>query len=347
MGLCVDAPDPPQADPRTFEILDKQVAMSKEALQFAKDSFALNDLRQQKLDGLQLDIGSNLLRDMKTNRERGDAAYDFYLQNGRPVQEKVLKEAMNYDSEENIAAARGRASADVAQAFGNVEQQQARTLSRFGVMPNANRLAAINSNLAIAKAAQQAGGMNNAEQGIRDRAVSMRTGAANMAAGFPNTAMQWGQAGQGAGQAAFGNNMAANSANMANNQFMMGGYGSAQQGMNGAANTVANLNSSQMQGWSAGQSAGASNMSGMGSLVGMGMSMFNMADGGKIEGPGTGVSDSIPAVNTDNGQPIRVSNGEFVVPADVVRAKGEEFFNKLIEKHHTPAAIQRRTRRVQ
>lgn len=47
---------------------------------------------------------------------------------------------------------------------------------------------------------------------------------------------------------------------------------------------------------------------------------------GAVAGPGTGTSDSINA---------RLSNGEFVIPADVVRAKGEEFFQKLLEKHHT------------
>lgn len=58
--------------------------------------------------------------------------------------------------------------------------------------------------------------------------------------------------------------------------------------------------------------------------------------GGMIDGPGTGTSDSIPAVI--NGQePIRVSDGEFIIPADVVKAKGEEFFNKLIEKYHRRA----------
>lgn len=52
----------------------------------------------------------------------------------------------------------------------------------------------------------------------------------------------------------------------------------------------------------------------------------NMQAGGPISGPGTGTSDSIQA---------RVSNGEFVIPADVVRAKGTEFFQKLLDSYHT------------
>lgn len=48
------------------------------------------------------------------------------------------------------------------------------------------------------------------------------------------------------------------------------------------------------------------------------------ADGGKVEGPGTGTSDSVP---------IRVSTGEYVVPANVVRMKGKEFFDSMLEKY--------------
>lgn len=64
-------------------------------------------------------------------------------------------------------------------------------------------------------------------------------------------------------------------------------------------------------------------------------SAFNRyADGGVIVGPGTGTSDSIAAVA--GGEPIAVSNGEYHVPAAVVQALGQDFFEKLIEDFHTP-----------
>ena len=51
--------------------------------------------------------------------------------------------------------------------------------------------------------------------------------------------------------------------------------------------------------------------------------MMNM--GGYIEGPGTGTSDSIPAMIYQNGGPVqeaRLSDGEFVMTADAVRGAG-------------------------
>lgn len=54
-------------------------------------------------------------------------------------------------------------------------------------------------------------------------------------------------------------------------------------------------------------------------------------EGGHIQGPGTGTSDSIPA---------KLSDGEYVIPADVVDKLGVEFFEKLRNQFHTPAAQQ-------
>ena len=47
--------------------------------------------------------------------------------------------------------------------------------------------------------------------------------------------------------------------------------------------------------------------------------------GGFIEGPGTGTSDSIPAMIYQNGGPVqeaRLSDGEFVMTAQAVRGLG-------------------------
>lgn len=57
--------------------------------------------------------------------------------------------------------------------------------------------------------------------------------------------------------------------------------------------------------------------------------------GRKLEGPGTGTSDSLPAI-IDGSRPAALSTGEYVIPADVVRAKGTEFFDKLIGKTGKP-----------
>jgi hypothetical protein len=76
-----------------------------------------------------------------------------------------------------------------------------------------------------------------------------------------------------------------------------------------------------------------------GGLPGATWSMGGVADGGQPpgmiqQGPsdGTGIDDQVHA---------KVSVGEYIVPADVVHAKGKEFFDKLLSRYHTPADQQR------
>lgn len=58
----------------------------------------------------------------------------------------------------------------------------------------------------------------------------------------------------------------------------------------------------------------------------------SMANGGEVSGPGTSVSDSIHA---------HLSDGEYVLSADTVKAIGVENLDALQEKYHTPAAVQK------
>ena len=58
-----------------------------------------------------------------------------------------------------------------------------------------------------------------------------------------------------------------------------------------------------------------------------------MRRGGMIRGPGTGTSDSIPGKNTSTGGNVKVSNGEYIIPAKIVAIKGKEFFDNLLRKY--------------
>jgi hypothetical protein len=62
--------------------------------------------------------------------------------------------------------------------------------------------------------------------------------------------------------------------------------------------------------------------------------------GGMLQGPGTGTSDSIPATNMATGGQVNLSNGEYIIPARVVAHKGREFFDNLVMKYNgrAPAA---------
>lgn len=66
--------------------------------------------------------------------------------------------------------------------------------------------------------------------------------------------------------------------------------------------------------------------------AGAGPSGPGLANGGEVDGAGTGVSDSIHAM---------LSDGEFVLSKDVVDAIGVHNLQALQDKYHTPAAVQK------
>jgi hypothetical protein len=105
-----------------------------------------------------------------------------------------------------------------------------------------------------------------------------------------------------------------------------------------------------MQGYNAQQQSKSDMFGGLGQIAGgfagssagsaAIMSMF--ADGGKakrlgrsgkVSGPGGPVDDKIPAM---------LSDGEYVLPADTVKAIGVKKLDKIVKKTHTPAAVQKR-----
>lgn len=64
------------------------------------------------------------------------------------------------------------------------------------------------------------------------------------------------------------------------------------------------------------------------SVVSFGKSLFGFAEGGHIRGPGTGTSDSIPAL-VDGTRPIAVSNNEFIQPEKAVQKYGLGFMEAV------------------
>jgi hypothetical protein len=344
--------------------LDAQVKAGDELMAFNKQVYAEGKERQVGVDALNTKVINQQMGIAQENADRSKDSYDFYTQHGRPVVQQSLDDAKNFDSAEEITAARGRATADVAQAQANSQAQNQRSLQRMGINPNSGKFLAMQQRLQQGNSAQLAGAANQAEDSRRIGAIQLRQSASNMAQGIPGQAAQAGALGVNAGSAA-GN---ANNQGATQNLALSGqALNSMAQGANvfgNAASGYSNLYGAASNSMNNLAQQGAQSQAGWGQLAGMGLSLFkpsgtggggagrsatdlgmddftNYADGGKVHGPGTGTSDSVQAVNGDTGQRINLSNGEFIVSADVVRKLGTAHFEKLQEKYHTPVNVGR------
>jgi hypothetical protein len=346
--MCSDAPTP---DPGLGEAARANAQTAKEGLDFYKSIYK-SDIapRMARDQQLREDLIGDMRSSMMQQKEFADKQNAYYESTFKPIEQKMAQEAMDYDSQANIQRRQGIAAAAVNQQYANAAGQQSRLLSRYGLNPNSSAFARENAKLTNAQALASAGAQTGAAFDTMDRGIALRAGAAGFGRNMPNTAAQYyGLQGAGAGQMA---NMSSQGiGNVAQGASVMGqGFNTNIQGNTAAGNLFAQDFQGRMQGYQAEQAATGALMGGLGTMAGMalggpmgaaaGKAMFGgKADGGPmhsgpghVRGPGGPVDDKIPAM---------LSDGEYVIPADVVKAKGVEFFEKLKSKYHTPAAVQR------
>lgn len=355
--------------------LDAQVKQSDDLLSFNKQQYEEGKTRQVGIDAINKQVVDQNLSLSGKAGQRADESYDFYKTNGRPLVDQTLKDSQGFDSQGNIDAARGRATADTQQGFDNSEAQSQRALTRMGVNPSSGRFLALQQRMQADKSAALAGAGTNAEEGRRYQAIGLRQQASNLASGMPAQSLAQGaqssgtaNSAAGAANLSAGQNSALTQQAMSGMQAGAGIYGNAASGyagLYGSANSaLARINEQSarsQQGWgnlagtafsalnnsqspynqpvSYGNSYNDAAVSGGAALTANGVAGF--ADGGKVSGPGTGTSDSVPAVNKDTGGRVQLSNGEFVISSDVVRKLGTKYFEQLQAKHHTPVNLGR------
>lgn len=348
-GKGGSAPDPNPGYIRSAEASEKigemQVALGRETLDFYKKQY-------EEIKPVLGKIMDSELATMEANQARADEYAAYEKGTFRPVEEKLVKQAQEYDTEAKREQLARTAAGDVSQAFGVARGQQNRQLAAAGLRPDSNRFAALNNNLIVQEALAKAGSANNSRIQSEGLGYARLQDAANMGRGLASNASTAYGVSLNAGNSASGTAQAGGN-------FMGQGFGQASgmysAGANAygtAGNIYGNEFNSRMQGYNAQQQASGAFAKGIGSLVGTGLSMstgaggatvgaklLGFADGGPLEkkgaisGPGGPVDDKIPAM---------LSDGEYVLPADTVKKIGKAKLDKVVKETHTPAEIQRK-----
>jgi len=226
------------------------------------------------------------------------------------ISEDYLQQVQDFDTAERRTSESAKAQAEVASQMDAARENALRRLESYGVDPSQTRNAALDSRVRIEEAKQKALAGTQARRDIENRGLALKQGVQGQQA---QELQDWDRPlGMDTGQI-FGD---------AVGQATQGASALLKQGQQEQAQE-------QSQGSTLGTLAGAGigaafGMPGIGASVG-GM-LGGIAEGGEIEGPGGPKDDAIPAA---------LSDGEFVIPEEVVRRKGTEFFDKLIEKVKT------------
>jgi hypothetical protein len=250
---------------------DKAAMYGKDYLDWTKSVYAQNQPRQDQLYDLAARTAEQQMDIASQNQGQAKAQWDYYNSTFKPVEQKMVQDAMNYDSQARQNEMAGKAVADVKTQMAGANAAQDRALLGMGVNPNSGRFAGLKRQQAIMGGAATAGAATNARSAVIDRGIGLRAGAASFGRNMPNTAAQAYGLATGAGSSAVGNmNTGANSG-LGFAQLVAGGYGGA---MNGAAQGInANLGIGNMynQQYATQMNAYGQQQAGQGAMIGTGL----------------------------------------------------------------------------
>jgi hypothetical protein len=353
------SPKVPKPDPQIGEAAKQNADIAASMRDIAKDQLAWERDRAAVQDPLVQRIVNQQISQGDTNQARADEQWNIYKNLFQPVEQRMVDDANNFDSQERKDRMAGQAAADVTQSYANTTDQNQRQMERMGVNPNSGRFAAINNEMNLNRAKDTAGAMNKTRTDTELQGLALRQGAAQFGRNMPNTGLAADAAALNGGNSAVGNMNASNAARNASMASAQNWFGGATNANNSAGGLGLGLYQGQLQRAQMQNNQFNDTLSGIGSLVGMGGMMFlrkggmiknyrpyrpritrgrppslgrlrprGYDEGGMIEGPGTGTSDSIPA-SIEGMQPIRVSNGEAVLNKEAVNLVGEDFIHRI------------------
>ncbi len=228
----------PDADPQIGQAAIMQAKTGEDWLTFAKEQFAESTSRQDKVDALTNEVTSQQLGDMRKASTRSDTEWDRYNSLFKPVEDRMVSEAQNYDTPEAQAKAAAEAKADVMSNAAQAQQQNQRQMASMGIDPRSGRYAGVDRGTDLSTALASAGAQNAAREQVKATGMALREGVANFGKGATSTAAQQVGLGLQAGNSASGNQLGAENNFRANGQIMAQGFQGAAQGYAGQASTL-------------------------------------------------------------------------------------------------------------
>jgi hypothetical protein len=330
MGGKAKAPPPPDYGPiaaASAESAKYAFQLGREQLDWARDQYAQDKQTTDK-------VVDSYMRSQDANQNAAEGDRARYEQIYQPLEDQLVSDASQYASGERRDQDMGRAAATVAQQFQQQRTAAAQQLESFGVDPSSTRFAALDLGTRVQQAAAQAGAANQANQMTEATGRALRSEAINVGRGYPGQVAGTYNTALASGQGAVNSTLQQTASGASTMGTGMQWQGAGNQALGVWGNTLNMGYQNQLDAWKAKNSQSSGIGSALG-LIGGIASGFMFEEGGAIPveaSPSRGaVVDDVPAT-MPNGEPARLNAGEFILPADVVAWKGQEWAQKEIQK---------------
>lgn len=117
-------------------------------------------------------------KDAQRQSQFGQEEVDRYKNTFRPVQDKLVSDAMSWDSNDRLESEAGKAKADITANAAQQRDAQQRQMASMGVNPNSGRFAGVERATDTLTALGAAGAQNASRDNVRAQGISMRNNAA-------------------------------------------------------------------------------------------------------------------------------------------------------------------------
>jgi len=340
-----DAPDPSPGMVASAEAAKQTAEAQKE---IAKNTLDFYKQQYQEFKPILTEVLSGQVETQREAMRQAKEYEDYMKKTFRPLEERLAEEAGMYDTEAGRERLARQQAGDIATSFQQMREQGTRQARAMGLRPSSGRFAQLNQQLNLQEALARAAAKTGAREGALDKARALKYDAAALGRNLPTNITGSQQIGLGAAAGAQQGALVPGQVMAPGFQGAMQGYQGATQAYGTAGNIYGQEYAGRMQAYQAQQEAAGGLFRGLGGLAGMafgaptgsvGAKLLGFADGGMprkrgiVRGPGGPVDDMIPAM---------LSDGEYVIPADTVKAIGKKNLDKVVDKTHTPAAIQRK-----
>jgi hypothetical protein len=220
--------------------------LGREQLDFAKMQYA-------EMKPLAQGIANQQIAAQQQQMQQAKEYYDYNVNTFRPLEQGLVRDAENFNTEAYRSQMAQRAAADVQQAFQGAQGQSNREMARRGINPNSGAaISNMNAN-ALRLASASAGAQTSARSQAEQMGYARRLEVTGLGRGLA-----------GAANAAYGGATSAGSAGLNTSMAPGGQY---MQGMGQAGQTYGGILSNQVSQFNAGQAAEAEVT---GALVGAG-----------------------------------------------------------------------------
>lgn len=316
-----EAPDISGLVAATEKQADLSYQIAQDQLDWAKEQYASD---KETIDK----VVESTLRTQdftQASAEEDRARYEEVFQ---PLEDQFVQQVQEYASPARTAFEVGRAQADVAQQFDQAREASQQQLESYGLNPADTRYQAMDVGTRTQQAAASAAAGTQAATNVENTQLGLLGEAINIGHGYPGQVSQSYATSLGAGQGAAGATNAATQTASGAMTNPVQYIGAGNQGYGVSGQTQTSLYNSQVNAYNASLAASSGWGSALGSLAGLaGLGIMQLDEGGAVPESKSPSGGAIP-----DDVPARLSAGEFVIPEDVVRHMGTEYWYKQINK---------------